>query len=36
VKASVFRRWPVAKAYSRRTNHPFDGWWWFCDNDFSL
>jgi len=26
VKASVFRRWPVTKAYSRRANHPLDGW----------
>ena len=26
VKASVFRRWPVTAAYSRRANHPFDGW----------
>ena len=28
VKASVFRRWPVTKAYSRRANHPLDGWCW--------
>ena len=26
VKASVFRRCPVTKAYSRRANHPLDGW----------
>ena len=24
-KASVFRRWPVLRAYSSRANHPFEG-----------
>jgi len=26
VKASVFRRWPVTRAYSPRANHPLEGW----------